>query len=224
MDGFLLIDKEQDWTSSDVVCKLRGVLHEKRIGHAGTLDPMATGLVIVMIGKGCKQSSVLMGHNKEYYCSLRLGTVTDTQDIWGNVLSCSEVEISEDDLICALEQFKGTLLQIPPMYSAIKINGQKLYNIARKGGEVERKPREIHVYAIDYLGHDGNDYKLRIECSSGTYVRTLCHDIGNALGCGGCMSALRRTKIGTASVDDAYKICEVTENLVLPIETEFFDF
>ena len=224
MDGYLLIDKEQDWTSSDVVCKLRGVLHEKRIGHAGTLDPMATGLVVVMIGKGCKSSAELMGHGKEYLCSLRPGTVTDTQDIWGTVLEKNEVCFTEEEFIKTLRSFTGDLEQIPPMYSAIKINGQKLYKIARKGGEVEREPRRIHIYSIDYLGRDGEDFLLDIKCSSGTYVRTLCHDIGAALGCGACMSALRRTRVGNASVEDAHKIGEVTEDMVLPLGTPLTDF
>ena len=223
MDGFLLIDKEQNWTSSDVVCKLRGVLHEKRIGHAGTLDPMATGLVIVMVGKGCKQSQYIMGHSKEYICGLRLGTVTDTQDIWGNVISKSEADISEYELNNVLNQFIGDISQIPPMYSAIKINGQKLYKIARKGKEIEREPRNIHVSSIDIIGRDEGDYILKIECSSGTYVRTLCNDIGAALGCGGCLSSLRRTRIGNASVEDAHKIGEVTEYMLLPLETQFSD-
>lgn len=224
MDGFLLIDKEQEWTSSDIVCKLRGVLHERRIGHAGTLDPMATGLVLVMVGNGCKQSQYLMGHNKEYFCSLRPGIVTDTQDIWGNVVEQRDADISEDALKAALQKYTGDIQQIPPMYSAIKINGQKLYKIARKGMEVERKPRDIHVYSIDCLGKDGADFLLKIRCSSGTYVRTLCHDIGKELGCGGCMSALRRTKIGTASVEDAHIISEVTEEMLLPLSTSFSDF
>ena len=216
MNGFLLVDKEQDWTSSDVVAKLRGVLHERRIGHAGTLDPMATGLLVVMVGKCTKASDYVMHQDKEYIASIKLGTVTDTQDIWGNVLHKSDECVSLKELEEVIESFTGDIEQIPPMYSAIKINGQKLCNIARRGGEVEREPRKIHVETIEVLSGGGDEYCLRINCSSGTYVRTLCHDIGAKLGCGACMSSLRRVRIGNASVDDAHRISEISEEFLIP--------
>ena len=220
MNGFFLIDKEQEWTSSDVVCKLRGVLHEKKIGHAGTLDPMATGLLIVLVGKGTKSSDEIMGHDKEYVASLRLGIRTDTQDIWGKVISTNDSgSIGAEKLDEALAHFTGEIQQLPPMYSAVKVKGKKLYEIARRGGEVEREPRTVRVSSIERLGRDGEDWILRINCSSGTYIRTLCNDIGEYLGCGGCMTALRRTKIGNARVEDAHKIGEITDfTYIVPLE------
>lgn len=218
MDGFFLIDKEQDWTSFDVVNKIRHVLREKKVGHAGTLDPMATGLLIVMVGKGTKQSDYIMGHSKEYIARIRLGTRTDTQDIWGTVLEQREVC---GDLDEAISRFTGDIEQIPPMYSAIKIHGQKLYEIARRGGEVEREPRKIHVNSIERLDED----ILKIRCSSGTYIRTLINDIGEYMGCGACMSELRRTKIGTIGVESAHKVAEITDgSFLLPLDTPFDDF
>lgn len=212
MDGYLLIDKQQDWTSFDVVAKLRNLLHERHIGHAGTLDPMATGLLVILVGRGCKQSDSIMHHRKEYVALLRLGITTDTQDIWGNITATAEGadSVTEQQMRQVLDSFTGDTMQLPPMYSAIKKNGKKLYEIARRGGEVEREPRPINISSIDILGHEGTDWTLRINCSSGTYIRTLCNDIGDALGCGGCMAALRRTKIGNLSVDDAHLISEIS--------------
>lgn len=211
INGFLLVDKDQEWTSSDVVSKLRGILHEKRIGHAGTLDPMATGLLIVMVGKCTKASDYIMHKDKEYVAGIRLGITTDTQDIWGNVLEERKTDVSRQELEQVIKSYIGEIDQIPPMYSAIKIKGQKLYNIARKGGEVERSPRRIRVESIDVLSGEGNDYQLDIRCSSGTYVRTLCNDIGRDLGCGACMSSLRRIAIGDVSVENAHRISEITD-------------
>ena len=209
MNGILLIDKEPDWTSSDVVAKLRGVLHEKRIGHSGTLDPMATGLLVVFVGRATRAAEFAGTHDKRYLASLRLGTVTDTQDITGNVIRTQPAVVSERRLREVLESFRGEQLQIPPMYSAIKIRGRKLYEIARSGGEVEREPRPIRINDISLAGCSGGDCLLDISCSKGTYVRTLCNDIGERLGCGGCMSALRRVSAGPFSVDDALTIDEV---------------
>ena len=209
MNGILLIDKEPDWTSSDVVAKLRGVLHEKRIGHSGTLDPMATGLLVVFVGRATRAAEFAGTHDKRYLASLRLGTVTDTQDITGNVIRTQPAVVSERRLREVLESFRGEQLQIPPMYSAIKIRGRKLYEIARSGGEVEREPRLIRINDISLAGCSGGDWLLDISCSKGTYVRTLCNDIGERLGCGGCMSALRRVSAGPFSVDDALTIDEV---------------
>ena len=213
-DGILLVDKEQDWTSFDVVAKLRNVFHLKKVGHAGTLDPMATGLLLVLLGKGTKLSDTLMGHDKVYSASMRLGLTTDTQDIWGTVLredpSAAEA-VTEQQLFSVLDRFTGHIQQIPPMYSAIKIKGKKLYEIARKGGEVARDPRPVQIFSLRCLGREENEVRLEIHCSSGTYIRTLCHDIGEALGCGACMSALRRTKIGEYDVSDAHKISEIKD-------------
>ena len=224
MNGYLLIDKEQDWTSSDVVSKLRGILHERCIGHAGTLDPMATGLLIIMVGKCTKASDYIMHHDKEYIATLKLGVTTDTQDIWGTVTNKSEVNVSKEQLTDAISHFVGDIEQIPPMYSAIKIKGQKLYNIARRGGEVERQPRKIRVDSIDIISYENDTAVLDIKCSSGTYVRTLCNDIGAILGCGGCMSELRRVKIGNMTIDKAHKISEIQDDAyLLPPDTYICD-
>ena len=223
MTGIILVDKEQGWTSSDVVAKLRGVLRERRIGHAGTLDPMATGVLVVMVGRGTRASEYLMRHEKKYRAIFRPGIVTDTQDTTGNILAENPCSITREQLENAAKAFLGDIEQIPPMYSAIKIKGKKLYEIARRGGEVEREPRKIKVWAIDILSNEGTDWVLDIKCSSGTYVRTLCHDIGRKLGCGGCMSALRRTQIGGVRVEDAHKISEISdERYLLPPDEPLF--
>lgn len=229
MNGILLIDKEPDWTSNDVVAKLKGMLHQRRVGHSGTLDPMATGLLVVFVGRATRAVEFAEGHDKRYLASLRLGLVTDTQDISGTVLERRAVSVTRGELEAALEAFKGEQGQLPPMYSAIKHKGRPLYEIARKGGEVERKPRKINVYDMRLLGEDRGDYLLDIRCSKGTYVRTLCHDLGHALGCGGCMSSLRRLEAGGFSVDKAHKLSEVqeyadqgrAEELLLPVDSLF---
>ena len=232
MNGVLLIDKEQDWTSNDVVAKLKGILHERRIGHSGTLDPMATGLLVVFVGRATRAVEFAEGHDKSYRASLRLGSVTDTQDITGTVLESRQVNVSESQLAETLESFKGEQLQLPPMYSAIKVNGRRLYDIARSGGEVERKKRPITIHELSLAGRDGEDYILDVSCSKGTYVRTICHDIGQALGCGGCMAALRRTKAGGFEVSQAHKLSEVqryadegrAEELLLPVDELFAEY
>ena len=230
MNGILLIDKPSGWTSSDVVAKLRGVLHEKRIGHAGTLDPMATGLLVLFVGRATRACSFAEADDKEYHAGLHLGLTTDTQDVTGRTLRESDASfVAEETLREALAGFEGEIGQIPPMYSAIKQNGKKLYEIARRGGEVERKPRPITVYRLALTGRDGEDWLLDIECSKGTYVRTLCHDIGESLGCGGCMSALRRVRAGAFPVQEAHTLPEViaaaaegrAEELLLPLDGLF---
>ncbi len=210
VSGILLLDKESGWTSQDCVAKLRGVLGERRIGHAGTLDPMATGLLVVLVGRATRAASYAEAGEKEYVASFRPGLVTDTQDITGNLLRRSDVLPSEEQVRSLLPRFTGEIEQLPPMYSAVKINGRKLYEIARRGGEAERQKRKITVRSIDYLGCEGEDHILRIRCSKGTYIRTLCHDMGEALGCGGCMSALRRTAVGPFRVKDAVPVGDVT--------------
>ena len=208
MNGILLIDKEPGWTSNDVVVKLKGVLHERRIGHSGTLDPMATGLLVVFVGRATRAVPFAEHDSKRYLASLRLGVTTDTQDTTGNILQTRSVDMDEERLREILPRFLGEQTHIPPMYSAIRVNGRRLYDIARKGGEVERAPRPITIHELTLLGREGEDYLLNVRCSKGTYIRTLCHDIGEAAGCGGCMSALRRTEAGAFSVSDAVTIGE----------------
>lgn len=230
MNGILLIDKAPDWTSSDVVAKLRGVLHEKRIGHAGTLDPMATGLLVLFVGRATRACAFAEAEDKTYRAALRLGLTTDTQDVTGRTLREADASfVTETILTETLTHFTGAIEQIPPMYSAIKQGGKKLYEIARRGGEVERKPRPITVHRIVCTGRSGEDWLLEIECSKGTYVRTLCHDIGEKLGCGGCMSALRRVRAGQFAVENAHSVAEViaaaaegrAEELLLPLDSLF---
>ena len=232
MNGILLIDKPAGWTSMDVCAKLRGALHEKKIGHSGTLDPMATGLLVVFLGRATRAVSFAEADSKTYVASLRLGVTTDTQDVTGTVLCERPADMTDEALDAALAKFRGEIGQIPPMYSAIKVNGQKLYDIARKGREVERQPRPVTIYALERCGRDENgDTVLNVACSKGTYIRTLCHDLGAVLGCGGTMSALRRTKAGVFDLKDAHTLDEVlaaaeagtAEELLLPVDTLFAD-
>lgn len=224
-DGILIIDKPTGWTSMDVCAKLRGILREKRIGHAGTLDPMATGVLPVFVGRATKAVQFAENGRKEYHAVLKLGTVTDTQDTTGTVLETHPVTVGADEVRAALEHFTGELLQLPPMYSALKVNGQKLYDLARQGKTVERKPRAITVYELELLEQSAPDeFTLRVVCSKGTYIRTLCHDLGEYLGCGGCMAALRRTRSGSFSVENARRIGELTRadrDTLLPADTLF---
>ena len=229
MNGILLVDKPSGWTSSDVVIKLKGLLHQRRIGHSGTLDPMATGLLVVFVGRATRAVEFAEAHSKRYIAGLRLGDVTDTQDITGNIISHNKVDITQEQLEAVLPEFTGDIVQIPPMYSAVKVNGQRLYKIARSGGEVERKGREINISDISVIGKDGEDYILDVSCSKGTYIRTLCNDIGASLGCGGCMSSLRRVKAGDFSVENACTLEEIkekaasgeAESLLLPVDSLF---
>ena len=194
-DGIIIIDKPQDWTSMDVCAKLRRVFGEKRVGHAGTLDPMATGVLPVFIGRATRAVEFAENGGKEYIATLRLGQVTDTQDVTGAVLEEHPVAVTRAELEAVLPRFTGEIDQIPPMYSALKVNGQKLCDLARKGKTVERKARKITIFGLELLEQvSDTDYLLRVRCSKGTYIRTLCHDIGQALGCGGTMATLRRTE------------------------------
>ena len=229
--GIIIIDKPAGWTSMDVCAKLRGMFHEKRVGHAGTLDPMATGVLPVFIGRATRAVEFAAGSDKEYIAGLKLGVVTNTQDTTGEVLEERSVEVTRDQLLAALERFTGDIEQIPPMYSAIKINGKKLYELARKGKEVERRPRPVTIRALEVLDGPGTgaDFVLRVVCSKGTYVRTLCHDIGQALGCGGCMSSLRRVKAAGFTLEDSVGLEAVQaavdrgegESLLLPVDEYF---
>ena len=211
MTGLFLVDKEQDWTSSDVVAKLRGVFRERRIGHAGTLDPMATGLLLIMTGRATRASDYAMAHDKTYIARMRTGITTDTQDTTGTVIAQGTPDFTDDELQTVLSRFMGRTMQLPPMYSAIKVNGKKLYEIARRGGEVERKQREINISELSVLSREGNDVIMRVSCSSGTYIRTLCSDIGDALGCGACMAELRRTRLGDFNIEEAHTVSQLEE-------------
>ena len=208
--GILIIDKPESWTSQDVCAKLRGVFRERRIGHAGTLDPMATGVLPVFVGRATRAVEFASESEKEYVAGLRLGLVTDTQDVTGAVLFQRAADVSREALEAVLPQFRGEIFQVPPMYSALKVDGKKLYELARKGREVERQPRPITIYELE-LGEQlsGTDWELRVLCSKGTYIRTLCHDIGAALGCGGTMAALRRTKVAGFSIEQAVTLEQV---------------
>lgn len=211
----------------DVCAKLRGIFREKRIGHAGTLDPMATGVLPVFVGRATRAVEFAGEGEKEYVAGLRLGLVTNTQDTSGETLEEHPVSVTEEALEGVLEQFRGEIDQVPPMYSAIKIGGKKLYELARKGREVERPARRVTIHSLTLESREGEaDFTLRVRCSKGTYVRTLCHDIGRALGCGGCMSSLRRTMAAGFTLEDAVKLDEVQqaqdpEALLLSVDAYF---
>lgn len=207
-NGILIVNKPSGWTSQDVVSKLRGALHEKRIGHGGTLDPMATGVLPVFVGRATRGVEFFETAEKEYIAGLKLGITTDTEDTTGNILQQHPVNISKEALEQVLQGFLGEILQIPPMYSAIKIGGQKLYELARKGQSVERKPRKITIFELELLDGSADSWRIRVRCSKGTYVRTLCKDIGERLGCGGCMESLVRTKAGAYTLDEAVSLQE----------------
>ena len=229
-NGILVIDKPADWTSMDVCAKVRGIFHEKRVGHAGTLDPMATGVLPVFIGRATRAVEFASESEKEYIAELKLGVITNTQDTTGEVVEERPVTVGRDEVLAVLDQFRGDITQIPPMYSAIKIGGKKLYELARKGKEVERAPRPVSIHELELLESTGPaDYRLRVRCSKGTYIRTLCHDIGQALGCGGCMGALRRTMAAGFTLADAVTLEAVqaaadrgeAESLLLPVDAYF---
>ena len=212
MNGIVIIDKPQDWTSQDVTARLRRVFNTRRIGHGGTLDPMATGVLPVFVGRATRGVEFFEHAEKIYEATLRLGLTTDTEDVTGTVLEQREVHISEEVFLGVLPQFRGKIKQIPPMYSALKINGQKLCALARKGKEVERQPREIEIFQLECLGFSGETARLRVHCSKGTYIRTLCKDIGEALGCGGCMEALRRVSAGEYGIEEAVPLQMLLES------------
>lgn len=229
-NGIIIIDKPRDWTSMDVCAKLRGIFHEKRVGHAGTLDPMATGVLPVFIGRATRAVEFASESEKEYLAEIKLGVVTNTQDTTGEILEKRPVSVTREELEGALAHFRGNILQIPPMYSAIKRDGKKLYELARAGKEVERPPRPVTIHALEVGEQTGPDtYTLRVRCSKGTYVRTLCHDIGRVLGCGGCMSALRRTEAAGFSLAEAVPLEALLDApdpaaLLRPVDAYFFRY
>ena len=230
MNGILILDKPQGFTSFDAVAVLRGLAREKKIGHTGTLDPMATGVLPVLLGRAAKALNFLPDTDKEYTAAFRLGERRDTGDITGQVVEERPVEADRADLEGALAAFRGEITQIPPMYSALKRDGKKLYELARAGKEVERAPRPVTIHALEVVEQTGpNCYTLRVRCSKGTYVRTLCHDIGAALGCGGCMSALRRTEAAGFSLAEAVPLEALLDApdpaaLLRPVDAYFFRY
>jgi tRNA pseudouridine55 synthase len=203
-DGILLVDKPTDWTSSDVVVKIRNHFKFSKVGHGGTLDPLATGLLVLLIGKGTKLSDRIMGGDKTYEGVLRLGVTTDSQDADGEIIDKKDAgHITREQINAVIENYIGDIEQIPPMVSAIKKDGVPLYKMARKGKEIEREPRKIHVFSFEVLEYNNPLVSFRVKSTKGTYVRTLAHDIGNDLGVGGCLDALRRTASGPLNVEKA---------------------
>ena len=211
MNGIVIVDKPQEWTSQDVTARLRRVFNTRRIGHGGTLDPMATGVLPVFVGRATRGVEFFEHAEKTYEATLLLGTTTDTEDTSGTVLEQRDVHISETEFLSILPRFRGKIMQVPPMYSALKINGQKLVDLARKGKTVERQPREIEIFELSCVEFSGNTARLRVRCSKGTYIRTLCKDIGEALGCGGCMAALRRVQAGEYTIEESVPLTVLLE-------------
>ena len=232
MQGILIVDKPTDWTSFDVIAKLRGILGTRKLGHSGTLDPMATGVLPVFCGGASKAVDLQLDHTKAYRATLRLGVRTDTGDVTGTVLETAPVTAGETELQAVLPQFVGPQMQVPPMYSAVKINGQPLYKLARQGMEVERKARPIEILSIQYEGSPAeNEYTLTVKCSKGTYIRVLLEEIAEAMGQKGTMSALRRVAAGVYTEADAHSLEEIQaaknagpealQALMLPVESVF---
>ena len=211
MDGIVIVDKPRDWTSQDVTARLRRVFGTRRIGHGGTLDPMATGVLPVFVGRATRGVEFFEHAEKTYETVLRLGLTTDTEDITGTVLTEATVSVTDEQVEEALDAFRGEIMQVPPMYSALKVNGQKLCDLARKGKTVERQPRPITIYELTLLERGENTLHLRVRCSKGTYIRTLCKDIGEALGCGGCMESLRRVSAGEYTIAEAVPLQELLD-------------
>ena len=226
MDGIVIVDKPQDWTSQDVTARLRRVFGTRRIGHGGTLDPMATGVLPVFVGRATRGVEFFEHAEKTYEAVLRLGLTTDTEDITGAVLTRREANVTRETLESALRGFRGEILQIPPMYSALKVDGQKLCDLARKGKEVERRPRPITIHELTLLDFTGETARLRVRCSKGTYIRTLCKDIGETLGCGGCMESLRRIAAGEYTIAEAVPLDRLLQaenpgEYLRPVDTMF---
>ena len=226
MNGIVIVDKPQGWTSQDVTARLRRVFNTRRIGHGGTLDPLATGVLPVFVGRATRGVEFFEHAEKIYEATVRLGICTDTEDITGTILEQRKVSVTQEEFLNILPKFRGKIQQIPPMYSAIKVNGQKLYELARKGKEIKRQPREIEIFELTCLEFSGETARLRIHCSKGTYIRTLCKDIGEALGCGGCMETLRRVQAGAYTVQEAVALeqlleSETPEAYLHPIDSMF---
>ncbi len=227
--GMINVYKEKGFTSHDVVAKLRGISKQKKIGHTGTLDPDAVGVLPVCLGAATKLCDMLTDKDKEYTAVFRLGITTDTQDISGRVLEEKEVNVSTEEVRTVISSFIGDQLQVPPMYSALKVNGKKLYELAREGKEIERLPRKITVYGIEILEENMPEFTIRVSCSKGTYIRTLCHDIGQKLSCGAAMVSLKRTRVGSFMIGDAFTLTQLQElseegrlsEVLIPVEKVF---
>lgn len=231
MNGIIVVNKPQEFTSFDVVAVMRGCCRTKKIGHSGTLDPMATGVLPIFIGGATKAVSVLPESSKSYRAGFRLGLTSDTLDIWGKCSEQREASISEETLRAVLVKFTGETEQVPPMYSALKVNGQKLCDLARKGIEVEREPRKITITRLELLEFDGRDGVIEVDCSGGTYIRSLVDDIGAALGTGAVMTSLVRTRACGFSLSESLPLTELKtkpieelERLVRPVESVFADY
>ena len=226
MNGIVIIDKPQGWTSQDVTARLRRVFNTRRIGHGGTLDPMATGVLPVFVGRATRGVEFFEHAEKTYETVLKPGITTDTEDITGTVLTRQDAHITGEMVEAVLPRFRGDIMQVPPMYSALKVNGQKLYDLARKGREVERRPRPITIHELTLLSIFEEGIRLRVRCSKGTYIRTLCKDIGEALGCGGCMAELRRVSAGEYTIGEAVPLetllsSETPEKYLRPVDSMF---
>lgn len=229
MDGIVIVDKPQGWTSQDVTARLRRVFGTRRIGHGGTLDPMATGVLPVFVGRATRAVEFFEHAEKTYETVLRFGITTDTEDMTGTVLTEENVSFTEEQLQETLAAFRGEILQVPPMYSALKVNGQKLCDLARKGKTVERQPRPITIHELTLVERGENTLRLRVRCSKGTYIRTLCKDIGEHLGCGGCMESLRRVAAGEYAIDEAVPLqtlldTEEPEKYLRDVDTMFRNY
>ena len=229
MNGIVIIDKPQEWTSQDVTARLRRVFQTRRIGHGGTLDPMATGVLPVFVGRATRGVEFFEHAEKTYEAVIRFGITTDTEDISGTVLTKQDVTLTEAEFLAVLPKFRGEIMQVPPMYSALKINGQKLVDLARKGREVARQPRPITIHELEMVEFCGETAKVRVRCSKGTYIRTLCKDIGEALGCGACMEALRRVQAGEYTIEEAVPLLsllemENPEQVLRPVDTMFRNY
>ncbi len=231
MDGILNVHKEKGYTSHDVVAKLRGILHQKKIGHTGTLDPDATGVLPVCVGRATKVCGLLTDKSKTYTAVVRLGVVTDTQDMSGEILEKRPVQVSLEQIRQTAAGFVGEIWQIPPMYSAVKVNGKRLYELARQGIEVERKKRKITVYSCEVTDYqpERNEFTMTVRCSKGTYIRTLCHDLGEKLSCGACMASLVRTQVDTFLLEDAFTLAQIEQmakekrvgEILIPVDQMF---
>lgn len=229
INGIINVYKEAGFTSHDVVAKLRGILRQKKIGHTGTLDPEATGVLPVCLGNGTKLCDMFTDKSKEYVAKLRLGVITDTQDMTGRVIEEREICCQEEAVIEAAQSFLGEYMQIPPMYSALKVNGKKLYELAREGKEIERKPRAVFIDEIEILSIELPFVEIRVSCSKGTYIRTLAHDIGEKLGCGAAMESLVRTRVGSFLLKEAVTLVQLEElaqngslsSILVPVDRVF---
>lgn len=234
MNGIINVYKEKGFTSHDVVAKLRGILKQKKIGHTGTLDPEAEGVLPICIGKGTKVCSLLTDKDKVYRAIVRFGVVTDTQDMTGSILQTQEVSFSKEELETEVSTFLGKQKQIPPMYSALKVDGKRLYELAREGKEIERKARDIEVFSIHLISYQPLQMEgvIEVHCSKGTYIRTICHDLGEKLGCGAAMKELIRLKVGNFNIEKAKKLEEIEraekegrlDEIIMPVDSVFQNF